>query len=74
MQELARKFEMRGSLRVPASGLPGDMVHMLEELDSQSNWISPSELLRPPPSIGDEIDESSRRAVLSIPGPGRASP
>ena len=82
VQEICDAEGRRWSLRVPASGLPEDMVHMLEELeklavelgqalprivvtcsaeslsmkrvDRDAATVNSSELLRPPPAIGDE--------------------
>ena len=82
VQEICDAEGRRWSLRVPASGLPEDMVHMLEELEKlavelgqalprivvtcsaeslsvkrmerDTAVISSSELLRPPPAVGDE--------------------
>ena len=82
VQEICDAEGRRWSLRVPASGLPEDMVHMLEELEKlavelgqalprivvtcsaeslsvkrmerDTAAITSSELLRPPPPVGDE--------------------
>ncbi len=83
VQEICDAEGRRWSLRVPASGLPEDMVHMLEELEKLAVELGQalprivvtcsaeslsmkrvvrdaaavnlsSELLRPPPAIGDE--------------------
>jgi len=83
VQEICDAEGRRWSLRVPASGLPEDMVHMLEELEKlavelgqalprivvtcsaeslsmkrmereTAAVVNSSELLRPPPAVGDE--------------------